>query len=103
MVSIIGDLRSKHWFIFTICDLKATGIDVWDESGRKVDFHALRHTFITNAQKTGLPSRTIQEAARHLSPELTNKAYTDTSKLETNQAIDALPSFLRRTTGVPKA
>ena len=86
-----GGMPTRHTFKR---DLKSAGIEVWDDTGRKVDFHALRHTFITNAQKTGLPSRTIQEAARHLTPELTNKVYTDTSKLETNQVIDALPSFL---------
>ena len=34
-------------------DLEAAGIDVSDGDGRVVDFHALRHTFITRMARSG--------------------------------------------------
>lgn len=37
-------------------DFKEAKIERVDASGRKVDFHALRHTFATNLAKAGVPA-----------------------------------------------
>ena len=39
--------------------------------GRKLDFHALRHTFITNIANSGASVKTQQELARHADPSMT--------------------------------
>lgn len=46
-------------------DLTACGIPYLDELGRRVDFHALRHTFNTMLQRAGVPPRIIMELMRH--------------------------------------
>jgi integrase len=46
-------------------DLTATGIPHRDEDGLVVDFHALRHTFITNLVRAGVPPKFAQTLARH--------------------------------------
>ncbi len=51
-------------------DLKAAGIPFKDSLGRQADFHALRHTFITNLARSGVHPRTAQTLARHSTMEL---------------------------------
>jgi integrase len=46
-------------------DLERAKIDPRDELGRVVDFHALRHTFGTNLQRTGVSHRVAMEMMRH--------------------------------------
>jgi len=43
-----------------------------DDAGKVFDFHALRHTFIANVGRSGVPFRTQQELARHSTPVLTS-------------------------------
>lgn len=57
-------------------DLDAAKIKYTDESGRDCDFHALRHTFITNLSRAGVHPTVAQKLARHSSIELTMKYYT---------------------------
>ena len=46
-------------------DLELAEIDYIDDSGRVFDFHALRHTFITNLVKGGATPKIAQGLARH--------------------------------------
>jgi integrase len=75
-------------------DLARAGIPYQDDQGRYADFHAFRHTFITNLGRTGAPERVRMEAARHSDPRLTANVYTDTSQLPTSAAIMNLPNLL---------
>ncbi len=75
-------------------DLKRAGIDRVDSSGRRVDFHAFRHTFATNLHRGGVSQRVAMELMRHSDPRLTAKTYTDASALPTADAVDRLPTFL---------
>src|SRR5205807_5459514 len=72
-------------------DLKAAGIDKKDERGRRVDVHALRHTFGTMLSKGGVAPRTAQAAMRHSDIKLTMNVYTDPKLLDVRGALDALP------------
>lgn len=74
-------------------DLAAAGIPEVDEQGRRVDFHALRHTFGTNLSASGAHPRVAMEMMRHSDLKLTMKNYTDVAQLPVAQALAALPSF----------
>jgi integrase len=71
-------------------DLEAAGIERWRD-GKKVDFHALRTTFVTNLQRAGISRRVAMELARHSDSRLTDRVYTDESALLTADAIAKLP------------
>jgi len=74
-------------------DLEAAGIPVEDDSGRLVDFHALRHTFITNLVNAGVHPRTVQALARHSTISLTMDRYTHLSIAGQTRALEALPDL----------
>jgi integrase len=76
-------------------DLDKAGIPYRDEQGRVADFHSLRVTLCTNLHNAGVPERTAMEMMRHSDRRLTDKVYTDTSKLHTWSAVDKLPSVLQ--------
>jgi integrase len=74
-------------------DLEAAGIDPKDAQGRIVDFHALRHSFITGLSRAGVTPRVAMELARHSEMGLTMRVYTDGGLLGAADAIDALPRW----------
>lgn len=74
-------------------DLKAAGIEREDARGHKVDFHALRKTFITNLARAGVPQRHAMALARHTDPRLTANIYTDQDALPLAEAAAKLPTY----------
>ena len=62
-------------------DFKTAGIPLVDERGHRVDFHALRMTYITRLQRAGVSPREAMELARHSDMRLTMKTYTDAAQL----------------------
>ena len=76
-------------------DLKAAGIAFIDESGRRADFHSLRHTFCTNLQRAGTHQRELMELMRHSDRRLSDRVYTDTNLLGINEAVQKLSGFER--------
>ncbi len=46
-------------------DLEVAGVDYTDAGGQDIDFHSLRHTFITNLFLAGVPATVVQRLARH--------------------------------------
>ncbi len=74
-------------------DFKATGIPLQDERGHRVDFHALRMTYITRLQRAGVSPREAMELARHSDMRLTMKTYTDAAALPLAATVRGLPSF----------
>lgn len=74
-------------------DLARAGIPRFDALGRKVDFHALRVTFITNLARAGAAQRVAMALARHKDPKLTANIYTDTTGLPLAQAVALLPDY----------
>ena len=87
----IASMRKMHEH------MKAAGIPVLDEQGRKVDFHALRGTYNTNLELAGGSLQMRQELLRHSDPRLTAGAYMNTTRLETVDLIEKLPDFLGET------
>ena len=74
-------------------DLEAAGMPYRDESGRVADFHALRHTFITNLANSGVHPKTAQALARHSTVTLTMDRYSHTYMGEQSEAVAALPDL----------
>jgi len=62
-------------------DLKKAGIPFLDERGHRMDYHALRTTFITRLSTMKVHPRLAMELARHSDMRLTMKTYTDAGQL----------------------
>jgi integrase len=62
-----------------------------DEDGAFADFHANRHTFITNLGRAGVPLIMAQKLARHGDPKLTTKIYTHLELHDLTAAVACLP------------
>jgi integrase len=74
-------------------DLKKADIPFLDERGRRVDYHALRTTFVTRLSINKVHPRLAMELARHSDLKLTMKNYTDAGQLPLREVIESLPSF----------
>lgn len=78
-----GPLWPGRWYLegarMVRLDLAAAGLDADLPGGKVLDFHALRHTFITTLTRAGLGLREAQELARHSDPRLTVGTYSHTS------------------------
>jgi integrase len=72
-------------------DLKRAEIPYVDEHGRYADFHALRHTFVSNLGKAGVPPKVAQSLARHSDINLTMNVYSHLELEEQLQAVKNLP------------
>ena len=63
-----------------------------DENGMYADFHANRHTFISNLSRAGVSAKMAQTLARHSDPKLTLNIYTHVSEEDQAGAIATLPA-----------
>lgn len=72
-------------------DLKAADIPRRDATGRVVDFHALRTTYVSWLAATGAHPRTAQALARHADIALTMQRYTDPRLLDLKASVERLP------------
>ena len=86
---------AKHRYAGKIlqADLAKAEIPYKDARGLFADFHALRHTYITNLARHGVPLATAQKLARHSTPVLTAKRYTHIDLAEQKLAVDRLPAL----------
>jgi len=66
-----------------------------NSQGRYADFHALRHTFVTNLARANVDPKTAQTLARHSDIRLTMDIYTHVDKKQQVDAIDSLPSLIQ--------
>ncbi len=64
-----------------------------DGSGRVVDFHALRHTFITRLARSGVVPAVAKSLARHSTITLTMDHYTHTFIEDERSALARLPEL----------
>jgi len=74
-------------------DLSRAGLPYRDEDGLYADFHANRHTFISNLARAGVPLIMAQKLARHSDPKLTANVYTHLQLSDKAAAIDSLPAL----------
>lgn len=72
-------------------DLKAAGIAAKDASGRVIDFHGQRTTFITGLSRSGVLPAVAQKLARHSDMKLTMDVYTRLEMTELGDAVSKLP------------
>lgn len=68
-------------------------IEYEDAQGRKADFHALRHTFVSNLVAGGVHPKTAQALARHSTITLTMDRYTHLSVSNHTGALNVLPDL----------
>ena len=64
-----------------------------DLDGKFADFHALRHTFITNLGHANVKPKIAQTLARHSDIKLTMQIYTHINTQEQADAINSLPGL----------
>ena len=80
-------------------DIEAAGLEYKNADGLFADFHALRHTYITNLGRHGVPLTTAQKLARHSTPVLTAARYTHIDLGEQSKEVEKLPALLGRPLG----
>lgn len=74
-------------------DLQAAKIEYRDGAGRVVDFHALRHTYITNLARSGVHPKIAMDLARHSDINLTLARYSHTVIRERAEVLHRLPKL----------
>ena len=71
--------------------LDAAGIAKVDETGRKLDIHALRHTFGTRLLRAGAGLYQVQKLMGHSDPKLTADTYSHLVVDDLRDVVDLLP------------
>ena len=84
--------EARHAGQMMKADLESAGIPYVDAHGLYADFHALRHTFITNMMKSGVNPKTAQALARHSTIDLTMNVYTTLTVTDQAAALNTLPA-----------
>lgn len=74
-------------------DLEAAGIPATNAAGQAVDFHALRHTFLTLLAAGGVHPKVAQDLARHSDVNLTLSRYSHTVLEQRSAAVEHMPDF----------
>jgi integrase len=69
-------------------DLAAAGIPATDAAGRVLDFHALRHSYITHLVRSGVNPKLVQTLARHSTITLTLDRYTSVESDDVRKALE---------------
>lgn len=90
VVSFLAQLRDKGKSIRTANYYLSDS----DTEGRVIDFHALRHTFISMIVRSGATPKVAQELARHSTITLTMDRYAHVGLHDRTAAIDALPPLV---------
>ena len=87
--SIAGADRAMMYILSALTDF----LRYKDSQGRYADFHANRHTFITNLGRVGVHPKTAQPLARHSDIRLTMNVYSHTDLAEKTAAVRRLPGL----------
>ena len=88
----VFDVPDRQFVIRMLrADLAAAGIPYTDDAGKYADFHALRHSFITNLANSGVHPKTAQALARHSTIGLTMDRYTHSVLGDQTAAVEGLP------------
>ncbi len=67
--------------------------DIKDNEEGVIDFHALRHSFITTLVRAGVDPRTVQALARHSTITLTMDRYCHSGRTDQASATERLPNL----------
>ena len=93
--------RHKEAGVMLRRDLEAANVPYETREGFG-DFHALRHTFITNLIRAGVPPKIVQTLARHSTITLTLDRYTAVEQSELFDAINR-PEFVQSLDSPPSS
>ena len=74
-------------------DLEVAKIPVADDEGKVLDFHALRHTFVSNLLRSGASSKAVQTLARHSTMVLSVDTYGHLEDDEDRSALAGMPDL----------
>ncbi len=86
-------LKTRKTHKMIKADLATTGLEYQSPDGSFRDWHALRHTFITLAWKTGASPLVVKTLARHTDLRLTVR-YSHTTSRELQDTVNAIPNLL---------
>lgn len=64
-------------------------------TGQYADFHAFRHTYISNHVRTGASPKTAQTLARHSDVRMTLERYAHAGLFDLTAAVDSLSGLVR--------
>jgi integrase len=70
--------------------LERAGIQKVGPDGRKLDLHALRHTFATRLARAGVGLAQTQRLLGHSDPKLTARVYTHLEAEDLREAVEAI-------------
>jgi integrase len=92
--------RARAWWIREVRDpterrqrRESSFLTSRDASSRVVDFHALRHAFITRLARSGVTPAVAKSLARHSTIMLTMDYYTHILIEDERAALDRLPAL----------
>ncbi len=76
-------------------DFEAAGIQARDASGDVLDFHGLRHSYVSTLVRSGASVKEAQELARHSTPTLTFGRYAHVRRHDLARVVERLdpPTF----------
>jgi len=83
-------LLPRHGVYMIQADLRRCGISPLRPNGERVDFHSLRHTYVTNLIDAGATMKEAQKLARHSSIVLTGDIYAHASEDNLRRAVERL-------------
>jgi hypothetical protein len=95
--------KERHGAEMMQIDLTAANVEYEDDNGRFADFHALRHTFISNLARAGVHPRNAQALARHSTIDLTMNVYTHVSMGDLHDDVESLPGLPGNSNALPQA
>ena len=93
-VEFLGLTGNDRMMVYALAILTAAGLPYRDADGRVADFHALRHSYITLLERSGVSPKLAQELARHSDIRLTMNVYTHVRLHDLAGAVDGLPALL---------
>ncbi len=96
-------LRPENVVVMLRGDLEAANIPYTDETGRVVDFDALRSTLASPLLRAGVDVRTAKELMRHSTIGMTDDVYACTFRGSLAEAVKRLPDLTRPLTERVKA
>ncbi|WP_172992148.1 tyrosine-type recombinase/integrase [Lacipirellula parvula] len=89
---VFPGLEKRKTHVMIKKDLAEAGLDYQNADGEFRDWHALRHTYVSRAWKSGAAAHVVKELARHADIR-TTLSYSHNSREELRAAVDAVPQL----------
>lgn len=92
--ALFPNMPSRHRVARMLrADMAASGVDEYNASGRKRNFHSLHHSFISGLAGAGISPELATDLARHSDINLTLRRYSHTVLSDRATAVAALPDL----------